>query len=190
MTRLRLPLAFLLALAPGLSPAFPAMAMGPCVDVPVYGGQNAAPLVTSQIYPSTTGDTVVNDLECMPGSGRQVLVGSWEHPESYQPKPGENPCAGEPTMKIAYPVDFGATRCFCWKHWKSRTDLHSNSASDFACGAGSFQYAQWHTDLVCGKSASPPPPGEPKGVYTKKCCQDTPPTIWSQVLNFSGCPAS
>lgn len=160
-----------------------------CVVEPVYGGINALPPVTSQIYPTEPGNTVVNDMTCLPGKGPVVVVGSWPHAKGYTPKPGENPCEGEPAMKIAYPLDYGAEKCYCWKHWVSKTNLHPNSAKSFTCGADhvSFSFIQW-TDLVCGRSGTAiDPKGEKKTLWTKKCCRDSPPEIWSQILNYSGC---
>ena len=79
--------------------------------MPEYSGINAIPAITMQIHPSTTGDTVVNDAEYPPGEGPKVVVGFWEHPEDYEPAEGENPCAAEPAMKIAYPLAYGSKKC-------------------------------------------------------------------------------
>jgi hypothetical protein len=180
-------LLFLACLLLGAAGAARAGVGDECVEAPVYGGINALPPVTSTIFPSTNGDAVVNDMTCLLGQGPVVVIGSWDHPTPYTPKPGENPCVGEPTMKIAYPMDLPTDKCYCWKHWVSRVDLHPNSARNFACGDGRFELTQW-TDLVCGRSGTAiDPKGERKALFTKKCCRDSPPQIWSQILNFSGC---
>lgn len=159
-----------------------------CFDSPAYHGVNALPLVTSQIFPTATGDTVVNDMDCMPGEGPKVLVGYWDVGVS---RPHENPCVGEPMMKIAYPVAFGSDRCFCWKHWVScngreqepHENPHKNSAKEFACGADHFKLTQW-TNLTCSDDAENI---DHKTVWTSKCCQDAPGNLYAQVLNLSGC---
>lgn len=160
---------------------------GPCYEVPEYTGINAIPAMTMQIRPALGGDTVVNDAEYPPGTGPLVVVGFWEHAEeSYQPKPGENPCAGEPTMKIAFPVAYGSERCYGWRHWVKADppdDLHPNSATEFACREGVFSYRQW-TTMDC-RPDEEVPFGTAKDASPTKCCQDMPRALWSQLL--SGC---
>ncbi len=204
-TRIPLLLTLGLTLFCGPLPAAAQDAVGAdnCYDVPEYGGINAIPAVTMQIHPSGQGrafcdgdsccsvtrDTVVNDEEYPPGEGRQVVVGFWEHQGDYQPKDGENPCDGEPTMKIAYPLDYGAEKCYGWKHWvlcsHGNEDLHPNSAKDFSCDEdGVFHYTQW-TTMTCEGSEEVGAEGTRKSAAPTRCCQDMPPTIWSQIL--SGC---
>lgn len=159
-----------------------------CFDVPEYQGINAIPPVTMQIYPSAGGDTVVNDAEAPPGTGALVVVGFWEVGADYTPRPGDNPCQGEPTLKIAYPVDYGTTRCFSWKHWKEgRRGLQVNesSANNFSCDTGGgFHHDQWPT-LTCNTGGQEGETGTPKSAWPKKCCRDVSSTIYSQIL--SGC---
>lgn len=159
-----------------------------CYPVPEYDGINAVPAVTMQIHPSTGGDTVVNDAEYPPGTGLMVVVGFWEQPEGYQPAPGENPCAGEPTMKIAYPLAYGTDQCYGWKHWHDGDEgleLHENSAKNFSCDdQGTFHYTQW-TTMTCEGSEEVGPEGSRKSASPRQCCRDMPPTIYSQIL--SGC---
>lgn len=157
-----------------------------------YHGINAVPAVTMQIYPTSSGDTVVNDAEYPASySPRVVVVGFWNHPEEgYQPEEGENPCEGEPTMKIAYPLDLASfcdsqepKCCFGWKHW-TLEGLHANSARDFSCVNGVFSYTQW-TTMTCHQSMEVGIGGTPKIASPDKCARDMPPQIWSQIL--SGC---
>lgn len=161
-----------------------------CIDVGDYKGPNAVPAVTMQILPSAHGDTVTNDAEYPPGKGEKVVVGFWEHPEDYVPGPDENPCAGEPTMKIAYPLEFGARTCYGWKHWTSKKNedgtpsFNENSAKKFSCSVdGELHLTQW-TTMDCTRGAMG------AGCMNKtasrtRCCRDNPPSIWSQIL--SGC---
>lgn len=159
---------------------------GPCYDVPEYDGINAIPAMTMQVHPSSGGDTVVNDAEYPPGPGPQIVVGFWEHPEDYEPDENDknpNPCAGEPVMKIAYPLNYGSQKCFGWKHWAPPgDDLHENSAKNFSCDAGVFNYTQW-TTMTCEGTAMNA--GTDKSASRRKCCRDKPPTLYSQIL--SGC---
>ena len=161
-----------------------------CVDVGEYQGINAVPAVTMQILPSSAGDTVTNDAEYPPGKGEKVVVGFWEHPEDYDPGKDENPCAGEPTLKIAYPLEYGAETCYGWKHWTSKKNedgtpsFNENSAKKFSCSDNDeLHLTQW-TTMDCTRGAMG------AGCMNKTasrthCCRDNPPTIWSQIL--SGC---
>lgn len=165
-----------------------------CRDVGEYKGVNAVPAVTMQVLPSTNGDTVTNDAEYPPGTGAKVVVGFWEHPEDYEPGQEDNPCQGEPTLKIAYPVDYGAKTCYAWNHWVvaessnsslgSRYDNHPNSAKEFLCNSeGELDLTQW-TTMTC-RLDEPTANCRQKTASRTHCCRDNPPTIWSQIL--SGC---
>ncbi len=150
-----------------------------------YRGVNAIPAVSMQIFPSIHGDSVTNDAEYPPGKGDKVVVGFWEHPDGYQPREGENPCDGEPTMKIAYPLEYGSQKCFGWNHWtKDEDPLHENSAKNFSCSDGVFHYNQW-TTMTCEGNLQVGDKGTPKSAAIDKCSRDSPPQIWSQIL--SGC---
>lgn len=149
-----------------------------CLDVPEYQGINAVPAVTSTIVPTAYGDTVVNDAEYPPGAGAQVVVGYWEYVGDPE-ETGENPCGGEPTFKIVYPVDNGP-KCFAWKHFvqeeqpdgTTEISLHENSANKFACDEdGSLHLEQWLHTMSCENEDLPP---KPKTAYRTKCCLDTP----------------
>lgn len=165
-----------------------------CVPVEPYQGINAVPAFTMQVLPSSGGDTVVNDAEYPPGPEPRVVVGYWEHQDGYEPEeiePGvwENPCAGEPTMKIAYPLPYGSETCFGWKHWvledDGEFDLHPNSARNMACSEeGDFSFNQW-TTMDCTPEGPVGEEGTPKTVHQAMCCRDNPPVIWSLIL--SGC---
>lgn len=161
---------------------------------PEYQGIHAVPPVTLQIYPSVNGDTVLNDAEHPPGAGRQVVVGYWEFDADRAED--VNPCVGEPTMKIAYPVDFGP-KCFAWKHWVKTSsedgtagvELHENSAQNFACTPeGDLTLDQWVDTMVC---ENPNRAAKTKTAHRTACCMDTPAppggttAIYSQIL--SGC---
>lgn len=156
-----------------------------CYDVPEYNGINAIPAVTMQIHPSSGGDTVGNDAEYPPGSGPQIVVGFWEYPEGFTPDENDknpNPCAGEPVMKIAYPINYGSKQCYGWKHWAPGNDLHENSAMNFSCDDDVFNYTQW-TTMTCDPNVENQ--GTRKSASRTKCCRDMPPTLYSQIL--SGC---
>ena len=160
-----------------------------CRDVAPYQGINAVPPITMQIVPSSAGDTVTNDALSPPGPEPRIVVGFWEHPDpDYKPGKDENPCQGEPTLKIAYPLSYGSQTCFGWKHWhfdaKGNLELNPNSARNFACTDGVFSYNQW-TTLTCDPAGPVGEEGTPKKAYPTQCCRDNPPTIYSQIL--SGC---
>lgn len=163
-----------------------------CIEVGEYQGPNAIPPVTMQVLPSSGGDTVTNDAENPPGGGAQVVVGFWERGGDYEPAPGENPCAGEPTMKIAYPVEYGRETCYGWNHWVTKhgddgepwIDNHPNSAKNFQCDEnGDLTLTQW-TTMTC-RFDEPMANCRKKGAARTYCCRDNPPEIWSQIL--SGC---
>ena len=80
---------------------------------------------------------------------------------------------------MAFPVDFGDTRCFSWPG-RSGT----NSASRFSCGTESFNYTQW-TTLTC--SGGQVPEGTRKTVTISGCTQGVPPQQYARILDFSGC---
>ena len=144
-----------------------------------YAGINAEPPVTLQIFPSENGDTVVNDALDPPGEGNFVVVGYWEYKVKPLPE-DEIPCSGEPVMKIAYPVDYGSTSCYAWKHWvlddvdqAGYPVPHDNSAKNFSCSAdGSFTLEQW-TDSSCGRDGTSQAQGVVKHAWTDRCVLDT-----------------
>lgn len=119
-----------------------------------------------------------DDMECggefdFPPGTRLVTVGFWVNdgtPES---------CSGEPICKIPFPVDYGDEECFAWPGRSGE-----NSATHFSCGEKSFSYTQW-TTLTC--SGGEVPEGTFKPVYTDQCNPDTPDTLRSRILDFSGC---
>lgn len=140
-----------------------------------YAGINAEPAMTMQIYPSASGDTVVNDTLDPPGEEPRVVVGYWEYTEELNPD--EIPCNREPTMKIAYPIDYGSKRCYTWKHWvlgdvdeAGIPTPHYNSAKNFACDDGGFVLEQW-IDASCG--AGDAARGVVKHAWSDRCTLDT-----------------
>ena len=163
-----------------------------CFPSPEYQGINAVPAATMQIFPSAGGDTVNNDALYPQGNGPHVVIGYWEHIG----EPDENPCVGEPTMKIAYPVDYGSKECFGWNHWvveqpdcegcEPEIDLHENSAKNFSCETGgAFVLDQWVDTMKCEPEGKP---RKTKIAYRDQCCLDTKgkgSAIYGQIL--SGC---
>lgn len=155
-----------------------------------YDGPNAVPAVTMQVRPSSGGDTVTNTAEYSPGDGAKVVVGYWEHPDGID-YTKENPCAGEPTPKIAYPIDYGSQKCYAWEHWAfskvgdsipgddSKYALHENSASRFSCDEkGDLHFTQW-TTMTCRLDV-PTANCSTKTISRTLCSRDNPPTIWSK----------
>jgi hypothetical protein len=103
------------------------------------------------------------------GAERYVMVGFWAEPT----------CGGEPVSVNRFPVHFGDTGCYTWPGRSGQ-----NSASRFSCGQESFSYTQWNT-LTC--SGGQNPPGTRKTSTLTDCTQDVPPTLYSRVVDFSGC---
>ena len=91
----------------------------------------------------------------------------------------DSTCSGEPVAQRRMPVHYGDSQCFSWPG-RSGT----NSASRFSCGIDSFSYTQW-TTLTCSDGMRPE--GTRKTSYTTGCTQDFPPTLYSRVIDFSGC---
>jgi len=81
-----------------------------------------------------------------------------------------------------FPVHYGDTQCYTWPGRSGE-----NSASRFSCGRDSFSYTQW-TTLTCsgGQNAS----GTRKTPMLTGCIQDVPPTLYSRIIDFSGCAAA
>ena len=158
-----------------------------CFDVPQYQGQHAVPPVTMQIFPSPSG-TVLNDAEAPPAEGDVVLVGYWEHGDDYTPGPGDNPCGGEPTFKVAFPARQQPGECFAWKRWQeTRRGLRSigHSASRLACEDGELGFEQW-SSLECSAGLPEGSKGALKRVSATKCCRDLPSANYAQVLTGCG----
>lgn len=98
---------------------------------------------------------------------RYVLVGFWKTTD----------CSGDPIETNAFEVKADAP-CYCWPGGSGE-----NSAHKFSCDvdAKSFTYTQ-HTTLTCSGGNS-----NVKTVYTDKCVQDVPPTLYAKILDFSAC---
>lgn len=100
-----------------------------------------------------------------------VTVGIWKTDD----------CSGDPVMILTFPVNYAAQQCYAWAGSSGE-----NSATNFSCGNNSITYTQW-TSLTCNGGQRPD--GTDKIVYTTQCQQDVPPTIYTQILDFSGCIA-
>ena len=132
-------------------------------------------LVLSGCSSSSTNQPVVSNSDqsstyTVLSEGEPVVtVGIWETDD----------CSGEPIGTITFPVDYADQQCYTWAGSSGE-----NSATNFSCGENSFSYTQW-TSLTC--SSGQRPDGNNKNVYTNQCQQDLPPTIYSQIIEFSGC---
>ena len=100
-----------------------------------------------------------------------VTVGIWKTDD----------CSGDPVGALTFPVNYADQQCYSWAG-----NSGENSATNFSCGENDFSYTQW-TSLTC--SGGQRPAGTDKTVYTTQCQQDVPPTIYSRILDFSGCSA-
>jgi hypothetical protein len=100
---------------------------------------------------------------------RYVTVGFWTDPT----------CSGPPANTNRFPVHYGDRQCYTWPGRSGE-----NSASRFSCGPDSFSYTQW-TTLTC--SGGQNPSGTRKTSPLSGCAQDVPPTLYSRVVDFSGC---
>ncbi|MDH4183513.1 MAG: hypothetical protein OEV92_04770 [Nitrospinota bacterium] len=105
----------------------------------------------------------------VPAGSLTVTVGFWS----------TNDCSGNTIATISFPVDYANTQCYSWPGHSGE-----NSASNFVCGANSLSYTQW-TTMTCsgGQNSS----GTAKTVHTDQCQQDVPPTLYSKIIDFSGC---
>jgi len=98
----------------------------------------------------------------------RVVVGFWESAD----------CSGEPLTTNSFPVAADAD-CYCWPGSSGE-----NSADTFTCNDdGSFTYTQYGS-LDCGVSDDSP---TEKTVYTDRCQQDIPPTIYAMILDDGAC---
>ena len=100
---------------------------------------------------------------------RYVTVGFWTTTD----------CSGTPISTNAFPVASDAP-CYCWPGHSGE-----NSAFQFSCDttANAFTYKQ-HTTLTCSGGNS-----NTKTVYTDKCVQDVPPTLYAKIIDFQACTA-
>ena len=100
---------------------------------------------------------------------KYVIVGFWDTDD----------CSGEPIATNAFPID-NSDGCYCWPG-----NSGENSADDFSCDPdnASFTYTQYGS-LTCGEDDDTP---TTKTVYTDKCEQDIPPTLYSQIIDYGAC---
>ncbi|MCO4763139.1 MAG: hypothetical protein KC502_16600 [Myxococcales bacterium] len=98
---------------------------------------------------------------------RYVTVGFWKTTD----------CSGDPIQTNAFPIAADAP-CYCWPG-----SAGENSAYKFSCDAKakSFTYTQ-HTTLTCSGGNN-----NTKTVYTDKCVQDVPPTLYARIIDFKAC---
>jgi len=109
-----------------------------------------------------------SDCEAIEDGDDRVTVGFWDTED----------CSGEPIAINSFPVDPAAS-CYCWPG-----NSGENSADTFACNAdGSFTYTQYNS-LDCGVSDSSP---TEKTVYSTRCEQDIPPTIYAMIIDDTAC---
>lgn len=101
-----------------------------------------------------------------------VTIGIWKTDD----------CSGDTEMTITLPANYADQQCYTWAG-----NSGENSATNFSCGDNSFSYTQW-TTLTCSGGYNPE--GTDKTVYTTECQQDVPPTIYSRIIDFSGCTAT
>jgi hypothetical protein len=132
--------------------------------------ENASPAAASPVTVATVAAAASpSPATSLSGPERYVTLGFWNDPT----------CSGEPVAQRRMPVHYGDSQCFSWPG-RSGT----NSATNFVCGGDSFAYTQW-TTLTC--SGGQQPEGTRKVSHTTGCTQDFPPTLYSRVLDFSGC---
>ncbi len=123
-----------------------------------------APLCLAGACSSSADDDCIKNAD---DPARYVTVGFWTTTD----------CSGTPTSTNAFPVVNDAP-CYCWPGHSGE-----NSASQFSCDttASSFTYKQ-HTTLTCSGGNS-----NTKTVYTDKCVQDVPPTLYAKIIDFQAC---
>jgi len=119
----------------------------------------------------TSASTSPAEIEnnTLPAGTPLVTIGLWKTDD----------CSGDMIGTISFPVDYADQQCYSWPGHSGE-----NSATNFVCGDNSFSYTQW-TSLTC--SGGQRLDGTRKTVYTDKCQQDVPPTLYSKIIDFSGC---
>ena len=98
-----------------------------------------------------------------------IIVGFWDVDD----------CSGDPIAINSFPVD-NTAECYCWPG-----NSGENSADSFSCDpdSQSFTYTQYGS-LTCGEDDNTP---TSKTVYTDRCEQDIPPTLYSQIIDYGAC---
>jgi len=135
--------------------------------IPASGcaGSESAPLLSA----APSAGALLTSSPTAAGSDRFVTVGFWNDPA----------CGGPPVSQNRFPVSYGDSQCYSWPGRSGQ-----NSASRFSCGPDSLSYTQW-TTLTC--SGGQNPPGTRKTTNLTDCTQDFPPTLYSRIIDFSGC---
>ena len=100
---------------------------------------------------------------------KYVIVGFWKTTD----------CSGDPETTNAFPVE-GNAPCYCWPG-----NSGENSADTFSCDpdTNSFTYVQYGS-LTCGQDDNTP---TSKTVYTDRCEQDIPPTLYARIVDYGAC---
>lgn len=124
---------------------------------------------TTNTNPPNSETTENTSYTVLPEDTPVVKIGIWKTED----------CSGDPVMTLVFPTNYTDQQCYAWPG-----NSGENSATNFRCGDNSFSYTQW-TSLTC--SGGYVPDGTAKTVYTDQCEQDIPPTIYSRIVDFSGC---
>ena len=98
-----------------------------------------------------------------------VIVGFWTTTD----------CSGDPVATNAFPVE-PESPCYCWPG-----NSGENSADTFSCDPenATFTYTQYNS-LTCGEDDTTP---TVKTIYSDRCEQDIPPTLYARILDYGAC---
>ena len=96
-------------------------------------------------------------------------------------------CSGEP-QNLTLSVDLGLATCQGWTHfvgdYPDRSTPHYNSARNVRCTVDGVAYTQTPFTVRCNNTVE-----KNKTEHTAGCHQGIPPTVYTRVVDWSGCVA-
>ena len=115
-----------------------------------------------------------------PTGKKTVLLGMWNSSD----------CGGEPA-NLTLSVDLRQSVCQGWTHFvgdfPDRSTPHYNSARNVRCTADGISYTQSPATLHCNNSEHV---SKNKTEHISGCHQGFPPSVYTRVVDWSGCTAT